>query len=98
MWLFLFFLLNILGFLFSKGMEYFFSNLEIVLIEFDDDVVVDPTVLAASLGGLVPPGLLLAEALDVLGPMVLHLTQTIVVSCTATANFPITGSLPSCQI
>ena len=42
------------------------------IIEFDEDVVVDPTVLAASLGGLVPPGLLLAEALDVLGPMVLH--------------------------
>jgi hypothetical protein len=37
---------------------------------FDEDVGVDPTVLASSLGGLVPPGLLLAEALDVLGPMV----------------------------
>ena len=41
------------------------------LMEFSDDVV-DPTVLAASLEGVVPPGLLLAEALDVgLGPMVL---------------------------
>ena len=36
------------------------------------DVVLDPTVLAASLEGVVPPGLLLAEALvDGLGPMVL---------------------------
>ena len=36
------------------------------------DVVLDPTVLAACLEGVVPPGLLLAEALeDGLGPMVL---------------------------
>ena len=41
------------------------------IIEFGDDIV-DPTVLAASLEGVVPPGLLLAEALeDGLGPMVL---------------------------
>ena len=37
---------------------------------FDDDVL-DSTVLAASLEDDVPPGLLLAEALDGLGPMVL---------------------------
>ena len=42
-----------------------------LLVEFGDDGG-DPTVLAASLEGVVPPGLLLSEALvDGLGPMVL---------------------------
>ena len=39
--------------------------------EFVDVGVVDPTVLAASLEDDDPPGLLLAEALVGLGPMVL---------------------------
>ena len=41
------------------------------IIEFFVVVDLDPTVLAASLEDDVPPGLLLAEALDGLGPMVL---------------------------